>query len=115
MIFPKRFLIDKNIDDKIKMLNNLIYTGNEKPEDFDYDTDENKNHNIAQHPTVSYKRGAPYYDVDFIGGFDIILNDQAIKPSTIIWFFIIAFMILFAGRKKRQGKLQDGTTKSLRS
>ena len=25
------------------------------------------------------------------------MNDQAIKPSAIIWFFIIAFMILFAG------------------
>lgn len=31
-------------------------------------------------------RGAPYYDVDFIAGFDLVLNDQTIKPAYYIDF-----------------------------
>lgn len=38
-------------------------------------------------PAINYERkGAPYYDVDFIGGFDIILNDQTINPDYYIDF-----------------------------
>lgn len=36
---------------------------------------------------VNYKcKGAPYYNVDFIGGFDIVLNDQTINPDYYINF-----------------------------
>ena len=31
-------------------------------------------------------RGVPYYDVDFIGGFDVVLNDQSRNPDYYIDF-----------------------------
>lgn len=31
-------------------------------------------------------KGAPYYNVDFIGGFDIMLNDQTVNPDYYIDF-----------------------------
>lgn len=37
-------------------------------------------------PTLSDNKGAPYYDVDFIGGFDLIVNNQTTKPSFYIDF-----------------------------
>jgi phage repressor protein C with HTH and peptisase S24 domain len=38
-------------------------------------------------PKVNYEyKGAPYYNVDFIGGFDIILNDQTRNPDYYINF-----------------------------
>lgn len=37
-------------------------------------------------PTISYTHGKPYYNVDFLGGFDIILNDQTINPEYLINF-----------------------------
>ena len=33
---------------------------------------------------ISKHQGAPYYDVDFIGGFDLVFNEQSIKPSFYI-------------------------------
>lgn len=36
-------------------------------------------------PIVNYEyKGAPYYNVDFIGGFDLITNDQTINPDYYI-------------------------------
>ena len=36
---------------------------------------------------INYEhRGAPYYNVDFIGGFDVIPNDQIIQPDYYIDF-----------------------------
>jgi len=35
---------------------------------------------------ISYKAGVPYYDVDFLGGFDIVFNDQTAMPSYYINF-----------------------------
>lgn len=36
---------------------------------------------------VNYEhRGAPYYDVDFIGGFDLVMNDQTANPDYYIDF-----------------------------
>lgn len=36
---------------------------------------------------VNYEhRGAPYYDVDFIGGFDLVMNDQTVSPDYYIDF-----------------------------
>lgn len=37
-------------------------------------------------PTISYSHGKPYYNVDFLGGFDIVLNDQTINPEYLIDF-----------------------------
>lgn len=37
-------------------------------------------------PIKSYYTGVPYYNVDFICGFDIIINDQTIKPEYYIDF-----------------------------
>lgn len=37
-------------------------------------------------PTISYSQGKPYYNVDFLGGFDIILNDQTVNPEYLIDF-----------------------------
>lgn len=31
-------------------------------------------------------KGVPYYDVDFVGGFDTVLNDQSIQPDFFIDF-----------------------------
>lgn len=38
-------------------------------------------------PEVNYEhKGAPYYNVDFIGGFDVVLNDQTRNPDYYIDF-----------------------------
>lgn len=37
-------------------------------------------------PQISYTKGVPYYNVDFIGGFDIVLNDQTVNPEYLIDF-----------------------------
>lgn len=38
-------------------------------------------------PAINYKcKGSPYYNVDFIGGFDIVLNDQTRNPDYYIDF-----------------------------
>ena len=38
-------------------------------------------------PTINYGyKGAPYYNVDFIGGFDVVLNDQTVNPDYYINF-----------------------------
>lgn len=37
--------------------------------------------------SINYEyKGAPYYNVDFIGGFDLVLNDQARNPDYYIDF-----------------------------
>lgn len=41
---------------------------------------------IKEVPKVSYISGSPYYNVDFIGGFDLVLNDQTINPEYNIDF-----------------------------
>lgn len=41
---------------------------------------------ISETPTKSYTRGVPYYNVDFIGGFDVVLNDQTATPEYLIDF-----------------------------
>lgn len=37
-------------------------------------------------PKTSYTSGRPYYNVDFIGGFDLVLNDQTVVPEYNIDF-----------------------------
>lgn len=37
--------------------------------------------------TINYEgKGVPYYDVDFIGGFDLVFNDQTTRPAYYINF-----------------------------
>lgn len=40
----------------------------------------------ALQPVVNYSTGRPYYNIDFIGGFDLVLNDQTINPEYKIDF-----------------------------
>lgn len=37
-------------------------------------------------PIKSYTKGVPYYNVDFLGGFDLIFNDSTIIPEYLIDF-----------------------------
>lgn len=37
-------------------------------------------------PIINYTTGVPYYNIDFIGGFDLVLNDQTINPEYLIDF-----------------------------
>lgn len=41
---------------------------------------------IGTEPNINYTKGVPYYNVDFIGGFDIVLNNQTINPEYLIDF-----------------------------
>jgi hypothetical protein len=41
---------------------------------------------IDSEPQINFTKGIPYYNVDFIGGFDIVLNDQTISPEYLIDF-----------------------------
>lgn len=40
----------------------------------------------ANVPSISYTHGRPYFNVDFLGGFDIIINDQTVLPEYNIDF-----------------------------
>lgn len=44
------------------------------------------NNNEEDVPKISDTKGVPYYNVDFIGGFDLVLNDQTINPEYLIDF-----------------------------
>lgn len=37
-------------------------------------------------PSISYTHGRPYFNVDFLGGFDIIISDQTVLPEYNIDF-----------------------------
>lgn len=40
---------------------------------------------INENPTINKEfKGSPYYNVDFIGGFDLLVNDQTINPDFYI-------------------------------
>ena len=45
-----------------------------------------ENTNFQTLPKTSYTTGRPYYNVDFIGGFDLVLNEQTIMPEYNIDF-----------------------------
>lgn len=47
---------------------------------------DNKIENKNSEPQINFTKGVPYYNVDFIGGFDIVLNDQTISPEYLIDF-----------------------------
>ena len=46
---------------------------------------ENEQSTMLQN-SISYTKGRPYYNVDFIGGFDIAMNDQTVNPEYYIDF-----------------------------
>ena len=55
----------------------------------DYNRDQEKteaqepdNNNL--YPVLNNKSGVPYYDVDFVGGFDLVFNEQQMNPSFYI-------------------------------
>lgn len=37
-------------------------------------------------PKKNFSTGVPYYDVDFVGGFDLLANDQTVNPDYLIDF-----------------------------
>ena len=41
---------------------------------------------VEGHPVVNYEKGKPYYNVDFVCGFDEVENDQTVNPDNLIWF-----------------------------
>lgn len=41
---------------------------------------------IEDNPKINFTAGVPYYNVDFIGGFDLVMNDQTINPEYLIDF-----------------------------
>lgn len=41
---------------------------------------------LKNKPMINYTTGVPYYNVDFIGGFDIVYNDQTVKPDCLVDF-----------------------------
>jgi len=42
---------------------------------------------LISEPKLNYeKKGVPYYDVDFIGGYDMVINDKTTTPSYYIDF-----------------------------
>lgn len=45
-------------------------------------------HKLEEQPTpeISTFKGVPYYDVDFIGGFDLVMNSNTVNPSFFINF-----------------------------
>lgn len=42
--------------------------------------------NKENRPVKSFEKGVPYYNVDFLGGFDLVINDQTILPEYLIDF-----------------------------
>lgn len=74
-------------EDKFSILYNhygniiLKYKTTDRPIVVQNDKDENSNI-----PQISYTTGVPYYNVDFIGGFDIVENDQTLNPEYLIDF-----------------------------
>lgn len=46
----------------------------------------NNVHQEVNVPSISYTHGRPYFNVDFLGGFDVIINDQTVLPEYNIDF-----------------------------
>ena len=40
--------------------------------------------NILPATAINYEKGVPYYDIDFLGGFDFIINEKTSMPSYMI-------------------------------
>ncbi|WP_255299405.1 helix-turn-helix transcriptional regulator [Bacteroides sp. KFT8] len=46
----------------------------------------NTSQETDEQPKVNFTIGVPYYNIDFICGFDLVLNDQTTKPEYLIDF-----------------------------
>jgi len=72
-------------DSRAKMLKSFIHTGNEKPEDFNYNEESlSIDNNILKEPIESIKKGVPYYDVEFTAGFLEVTENHGVKPDSYI-------------------------------
>lgn len=49
-------------------------------------TDKDGEIQYEKEPKINYTTGVPYYNVDFLGGFDIVMNDQTVNPEYLIDF-----------------------------
>lgn len=83
-----KYLTDKFIEDFCKTFGtinpNWLITG-----EGSMLISDGKNTSVQQAvnvPSISYTHGRPYFNVDFLGGFDIIINDQTVMPEYNIDF-----------------------------
>lgn len=52
---------------------------------FGVETNHTQSVKTNENPTINKEfKGSPYYNVDFIGGFDLLINDQTINPDFYI-------------------------------
>lgn len=78
--------VSNNIGDKLEFLFNVrkewLYDG-EGSRFLDGGKTEQKHSN----PSInSEKKGVPYYDIDFVGGFDLVFNNNQVNPTFYIDF-----------------------------
>lgn len=84
----ENILIERFGEDSIRKFVVPSILGNTKTianESSSMDTTSNEAQS-GNNPIKSYSSGVPYYNVDFIGGFDLIINDQTINPEYYIQF-----------------------------
>lgn len=65
---------------------NILYDNFDKEVVDKYIINENEEPSNEDKPKINFTEGVPYYNVDFIGGFDLVLNDQTITPEYLIDF-----------------------------
>lgn len=90
-----KYLTDRFIEDFCKTFGtinpNWLITGEGSTllSDSNSPADTISGNNVQQEvdvPSISYTHGRPYYNVDFLGGFDVIINDQTVLPEYNIDF-----------------------------
>lgn len=92
-----KYLTDRFIEDFCKTFGtinpNWLITGEGSmlisDDNIQADTTSDNNTRVQQAanvPSISYTHGRPYFNVDFLGGFDIIINDQTVRPEYNIDF-----------------------------
>lgn len=94
---PSRKMLDKYLEcyreinqvwlltGKGEMLNEENTTEQESASE-QREASESTKEETEEQPKVNFTTGVPYYNVDFIGGFDLVLNDQTINPEYLIDF-----------------------------
>lgn len=65
---------------------NILYNNFDKDVVDKYIINEQDESFSEEQPKVNFITGIPYYNVDFIGGFDLVMNDQTVKPEYLIDF-----------------------------
>lgn len=64
----------------------MLVTEKESKQETINEPDNTHKEDSNEQPQISFTKGVPYYNVDFIGGFDLILNDQTVNPEYLIDF-----------------------------